>query len=105
AAGGPPASAAAPCGTPHRLVAMPATTAVRKAATGRNTVMIGSNRAQLSAIESTPVSGVEMRKDTVAPRVAPCRASPSAVGSTPHEQRGSGVPMAEAHRTDRILPR
>src|SRR2546425_5139191 len=46
-----------------------------------------------------------MRKATVAPRVAPWRASPSAVGRTPHEQSGSGVPMADAHRTDRILPR
>src|SRR6266550_3134306 len=33
-----------------------------------------------------PISGVEMRKDTVAPRVAPCRESPMAVGRTPHEQ-------------------
>src|SRR6266511_3337856 len=46
-----------------------------------------------------------MRKETVAPRVAPWRARPSAVGRTPHEQSGSGVPMAEAHRTERILPR
>ena len=66
--------------------------------------MIGSNSAQLSAIESTPVSGVEMRKETVAPRVAPCRASPSAVGSTPHEQRGRGVPIADAQSTDLIRP-
>src|SRR5204863_3151731 len=90
---------------PQKLVAMPATTAVTNAASGRNTVMIGSMRAQLSAIESTPISGVEMRKDTVAPRVAPCRESPMAVGGTPQEQKGSGVPIAEAQRTDLIRPR
>src|SRR5438132_44024 len=46
-----------------------------------------------------------MRTATVAPRVAPWRARPSAVGRTPQEQSGSGVPMADAHRTERILPR
>ena len=46
-----------------------------------------------------------MRNATVAPWVAPWRERPSAVGRTPHEQSGSGVPMAEAHRTERILPR
>ena len=46
-----------------------------------------------------------MRKATVAPRVAPWRDRPIAVGTTPHEQSGRGVPMAEAHRTERILPR
>ena len=56
-------------------------------------------------MESTPTSGVVMRNETVAPFVAPWRESASAVGSTPQEQSGSGVPMAEAHRTDLILPR
>jgi hypothetical protein len=55
-------------------------------------------------MESTPVSGVEMRKETVAPLLAPCRRSPSAVGSTPQEHSGSGAPMAEAQSTDFTLP-
>ena len=61
-------------------------------------------RAQLIAIESTPVSGVAMRNATVAPLLAPCRTSPSAVGSTPQEQRGTGTPMIDAQSTDLTRP-
>ena len=55
-------------------------------------------------MESTPVSGVEIRNETVAPLVAPCRRKPSAAGSTPQEQSGSGAPIADAQSTDLTLP-
>ena len=55
-------------------------------------------------MESTPVSGVEIRNETVAPLVAPWRRKPRAVGSTPQEQSGSGAPIADAQSTDLTLP-
>src|SRR5437868_5970613 len=55
-------------------------------------------------MESAPVSGVATRNATVAPGVAPCRRSPSAVGSTPHEHKGSGAPRTDAQSTDFTLP-
>ena len=53
---------------------------------------------------STPVSGVATRNATVAPGVAPCLRSPSAVGSTPHEHKGNGAPSIDAQSTDFTLP-
>ena len=55
----------------NRFCATPAATAETKAATGRATVSSGSSRAQLTAMESTPDSGVATRKAAVAPRLAP----------------------------------
>src|SRR5918996_3380470 len=55
-------------------------------------------------MESTPVSGVETKKETVAPLVAPWRLSPSAVGSTPQEQSGNGAPITAPQSTDLTLP-
>ena len=108
AGSGSPASAASGSGPSRagapRFVASPATIAVMIATSGRTAVMRGSMRAQLIAIESTPVSGVAMRKATVAPLLAPCRTSPSAVGSTPQEQRGTGTPMIDAQSTDLTRP-
>jgi hypothetical protein len=57
----------------------------------------------VAKMESTPVCGVEMRKDTVAPFDAPSRYSDVAVGITPHEQSGSGMPNRAAHSTERKL--
>ena len=58
-------------------------------------------------IESSPVSGVEIRKDVVAPLLAPLRRSDVATGSTEHEHSGSGMPNREARVTDlrRFSPR
>src|SRR5256885_1692371 len=53
---------------------------------------------------SAPVSGVATRNATVAPGVAPCLRSPSAVGRTPQEHKGSGRPRTEAQSTDFPLP-
>ncbi len=59
------------------------------------------------AMESTPDSGVEIKNEAVAPRLAPCFLSDAAAGSTPQEQRGIGTPNNEAFITDitRPLPR
>ena len=41
---------------------------------------------------STPVWGVAMRNDVEAAREAPLRRSATAVGNTPHEHSGKGMP-------------
>ena len=48
---------------------------------------------------STPVCGVAMRKLVQAPWLAPSLRSPTVVGITPQEHRGSGTPMAAAFTT------
>ena len=50
---------------------------------------------------STPVWGVAMRNDVDAAREAPLRRSATAVGSTPQEHSGNGMPKAAAVATDR----
>ena len=52
-------------------------------------------------MESTPVWGVAIRKAVVAPREAPSFRRDMAVGSTPHEQSGSGMPSRVALMTER----
>ena len=49
---------------------------------------------------STPVCGVEIRKEVAAAREAPLRRMAIAVGNTPHEQRGNGMPIAADFITD-----
>lgn len=51
-------------------------------------------------MESTPDSGVEMRKAAVAPLFAPCFRSDAAAGSTPQDQRGKGTPRMAALNTE-----
>ena len=63
--------------------------------------MIGSINAQVTPIESTPVSGVEIRNAVVEPRLAPARRRALAVGNTEHEHRGRGAPISAARRTER----
>ena len=72
------------------------------AASGRMTVISGSIRAQVAPMESTPVSGVEIKNDVVAPRLAPDLRSWVAVGITEHEQSGMGTPMSAAVATERV---
>jgi hypothetical protein len=67
-------------------------------------VMIGSSKAQVIEIESTPDSGVEIRKAAVAPLLAPCSLSEAAAGSTPHDQSGIGIPKRAAFMTEINLP-
>ena len=58
-------------------------------------------------MESTPDSGVEIRKAVVAPRLAPCFRSDTAAGRTPQDHKGMGIPKKAALKTDakRPLPR
>ena len=51
---------------------------------------------KVATMESTPVCGVAMRKETVAPLDAPSRRKDMAVGITPHEQSGNGIPNRAA---------
>ena len=52
---------------------------------------------------STPVCGVELRKDMVAPRLAPIFRIEEATGMTEQEQRGRGMPSIAALKTEYIL--
>ena len=50
---------------------------------------------------STPVWGVETRKDTVDPLDAPESLRVAATGITPHEHRGIGIPSTVALKIDK----
>jgi hypothetical protein len=51
-------------------------------------------------MESTPDSGVEMRKAVVAPLFAPCLFNEAAAGKTPQEHNGMGMPNSAALITE-----
>ena len=76
--------------------------AVTSAATGRIMANAGPSSEYVAAIESMPVCGVAIRNEVEAPREAPLRRSDTVVGSTPHDQSGSGTPMSAAFITDSI---
>jgi hypothetical protein len=78
----------------------PAAIAVAMAATGRTMAITGPISAHVTAMLSTPVSGVEMRKETVAPRPAPLLRNAHAAGNTLQLQRGIGAPSSAAFNTD-----
>ena len=58
-------------------------------------------------IESTPDSGVAIKKAVVAPLLAPCLRSDTAAGNTPQDHKGMGMPRKAALNTEenRPLPR
>ena len=56
-------------------------------------------RLYVAMMLSTPVWGVAMRKAVVAPFEAPSLRSDMAVGITPQEQRGRGIPNNVAFTT------
>lgn len=56
-------------------------------------------------MESTPDSGVEIRKAVVAPLLAPCFRSDTAAGKTPQDQRGKGMPSNADFNTETNRPR
>lgn len=85
-----------------KLIMSPQSVAEKKAAKGRTKVMIGSMSDQVTAMESTPDSGVDIKKAAVAPLLAPRLRSSDATGITLHEQRGSGTPISEARITERV---
>ena len=55
-------------------------------------------------MESTPDSGVEIKKAVVAPMLAPCLRSDTAAGNTPHDHNGIGIPKKAALKTDLKRP-
>ena len=55
----------------------------------------------VAMMESTPVCGVAIRNDVAAPFDAPSLRSDMAVGSTPHEHNGRGMPSRAALTTER----
>ena len=55
-------------------------------------------------MESTPDSGVEIKKAVVAPLLAPCFLSDAAAGSTPHDHNGNGTPKNAAFTTEKKRP-
>ena len=95
-------SAAGPSPAASRFSTRPAVRAVTAAATGRTTAMTGPSRAYVSRMDVTLVSGVEIRKESVAPRLAPRLRSVTAVGSTLQEHSGKGTPMSVASTTERV---
>ena len=56
-------------------------------------------------MESTPDSGVEIKKAVVAPLLAPCFRSDTAAGKTPQDHKGMGMPRKAALNTDAKRPR
>lgn len=54
-------------------------------------------------MESTPVMGVEIRKESVAPLLAPDFLIDVAKGITPQEQTGRGMPNIVDFTTEEIL--
>jgi hypothetical protein len=56
------------------------------------------------AMESTPDSGVEIRKAVVAPLFAPCLFKDAAAGKTPQEHNGIGMPNSAALITELNFP-
>jgi hypothetical protein len=55
-------------------------------------------------MESTPDSGVDMRKAAVAPLLAPCFRSDTAAGNTPQDHNGMGIPKMAALSTETNRP-
>ena len=56
-------------------------------------------------MESTPDSGVEIKKAVVAPLLAPCFRSDTAAGNTPQDHNGIGMPRKAALNTEANRPR
>ena len=81
----------------------PAMTAVMHAAIGRKMASNGPSSEYVIKIEVTLVSGVEIKNDSVAPRLAPFLRNVTAAGNTPQEQSGNGAPTNAASKTERGL--
>ncbi len=78
---------------------------VTSAATGRTMAKPKPISEKVAKMESMPVCGVAMRNEATAPFEAPSFLSPTAVGMTPHEQSGNGMPSNAAHSTESLLSR
>lgn len=82
--------------------AIPPKREVKRAAIGRTMAKAGPRSDQVADMESTPVCGVAIRKDVDAALEAPPRCIAMAVGRTPQEQRGNGMPNRAALTTGRM---
>ena len=89
-----------PSASPNIHTSMPPSRPVTKAMMGRNTATTGPNRAQVMAMLSMPVCGVDSRNEVAAARLAPWRRTDAVTGITPHEHNTSGTPnrVALKHR-------
>ena len=58
---------------------------------------------QVARILSTPVCGVEVKKEVAAPLLAPFSRRLAVTGMTPQEQRGMGPPKREAKAMDFLI--
>ena len=85
------------------FISCPPKIAVIKAVIGRKIAKVRPISEYVARMESTPVCGVAIRKETVAPFDAPSRRNDMAVGMTPHEQRGNGTPKSAALKTEAKL--
>jgi hypothetical protein len=81
---------------PVKFSINPALIALKNAVIGLIRVRIGPKSEYVSAMESIPVSGVEVKKERHAPLFAPCLLKPATAGTTPQEHRGMGIPNNEA---------
>jgi hypothetical protein len=61
---------------------------------------MGSSKAYVMDMESTPDSGVDIRNAVVAPLLAPCFRNDTAAGNTPQDHNGMGTPRREALSTE-----
>jgi hypothetical protein len=68
-----------------------------------NPVNTPPSNASVARIESTPVTGVVIRKARVGALAAPDWRAEAATGSTPQEHRGSGIPTKVALVTQAML--
>ena len=82
---------------------MPMTTALNKAAMGRIKAKANPNTEKVANIESMPVCGVAQRNAVVAAFEPPSFRRDMAVGMTPQEHKGSGIPNKLANMTERKL--
>ena len=71
-----------------------------KAAIGLNKANTGPSIPYVSNKLSTPVCGVETRKETVDPFEAPDSLKVAATGITPHEHKGMGIPSRVDLKTE-----
>jgi hypothetical protein len=83
----------------------PTANATRKAIPRRIRVISGPRSFQERNTESTPISGVAIRKAMAAAVGTPFFTRLRKTGATPQEQIGSGMPMAIPRRAWEIRPR
>ena len=86
-----------------RLTRKPPQTPVIRAAAGLIRAKPSPIIENVASMESMPVWGVAIRNEATAPLDAFSFLSPTAVGITPQEHRGSGMPSRAAHSTAHLL--